>query len=68
MLFDAYLLLIINVIEEINPHRTYFVRENRDYVNFWSDQEIFNRFCLSKATVELLFNEIQKQLQHRATR
>lgn len=55
---------LIDLIEDINPERTYNLRPRIDHFNYWNDAEFFNRFRLSKATVTVLLHNIDESLRN----
>ncbi|KAG5885132.1 hypothetical protein JTB14_031988 [Gonioctena quinquepunctata] len=56
---------LMDIADTINPERTYNLRVRIVHFNYWYDSELFNKFCLSKSTVMLIFDQIEESLQNR---
>lgn len=40
------------------------LHQRPDHINYWDDLDFFNRFRLTKNTVQILVNEIQEQIRY----
>lgn len=55
----------IELIEDIVPDHEYELRPRTDHFTKWNDDEFYNRFRMSKPTVALILEQIERDLQNR---
>lgn len=56
---------VLELIDDVIPDRGYGLRPRTDHFNKWNDDEFYNRFRLSKPTVEFILQQIGRDLQNR---
>lgn len=58
----------MELVEDGDPNREYVIRPRIDHFTHWNDSEFFNRFRLSKPTVEFILQNIVEEIQNPTNR